>query len=132
MRSSSVIRLDIDRKTQDKEDMMVLRGALSGLQSSVSSVATNLINAGVAIESSGSIYGIPFDNGKTKENGQNIKKSADNINGVLGEVGAIIFEIDEKIETLNVELKNALAWEEEQRRLRLIEQSKKRARERQK
>ena len=119
MRSSGVIRSDINENENDKKKLLKLRNGLSNLGMSISGISSSFIKAGTAIEESGDISGVPFDHGKLKEYGQNFLKSYENITDVINDINSAISKIDDTLVDLRRELSSREAYEAEQRKLAL-------------
>ena len=113
MRHSSVIKKDIEKVEKDKKKLKKLSQAASGVKSSISSVAGEFIKAGAAIEGAGDIGGTPFDNGKTKEQGEKFKRISENLGDAITMVNKEVQNLEDDLIDLNDELVKALAAEAE-------------------
>lgn len=111
-RSSATIMQEIKKVEEEKNQVATALTTVQNFQEALGSYGSGFVSIGNWIAAAGNCWGTPFDQGKIAGYGNIYNNYAANAGDIVAELSKIISELDEQLETLNEEYKEAVRREQ--------------------
>ena len=112
VRSSWVIKAEIDEKEGIRDALNTLSGSLTSVQAALTNIGGQLVEAGNIMKDVGKVGTRTLDNnGKFGEKGKLYNGYASDAGDIIGEIATEVGLLDDELEALRTEFNNAVRME---------------------